>query len=151
MEQFETSKITNLLINEIDPLVHESKEDGFRFVERLVNDYTKGTNKFNKKGEALYGVYNQSNELVAVGGININPFTNDPNVGRLRRFYVKKAYRRNGVGSLLLKTIISNAKSSFNVVVLNTTEQADKFYTSHGFSKDTQYENTTHYMYLKKQ
>ncbi|MFC0273687.1 GNAT family N-acetyltransferase [Metabacillus herbersteinensis] len=64
-----------------------------------------------------------------MGGLNIDPFSNEPNIGRLRRFYVSREYRRNGLGSLLLKKIIYEAKNYFKVLVLQTdTEQADTSY-----------------------
>lgn len=128
----------------------QSKKEGFRFVERLVNDYKSGNNNFKNLGEALYGVFNTEGSMVAIGGNNIDPFSNEPNIGRLRRFYVSKEYRRNGLGSLLLKKIIVEANNYFKVLVLYTeTEQADIFYTSMGFLKGNLYPNSTHYMELK--
>jgi GNAT superfamily N-acetyltransferase len=57
-------------------------------------------------------------------------------IGRLRRFYVARNYRRTGIGSSLLQQIFRDAKNHFQVVVLNTdTLQADQFYCSHGFFK----------------
>ncbi|WP_412762903.1 GNAT family N-acetyltransferase [Priestia megaterium] len=38
-----------------------------------------------------------------MGGINKDPFSNEGEIGRLRRFYVSKDYRRNGLGRRLLK------------------------------------------------
>ncbi|MGA5691643.1 GNAT family N-acetyltransferase [Cytobacillus pseudoceanisediminis] len=97
------------------------------FLERLVNDYENGTNNFNKPGESLYGLYNKEGVLIAIGGLNIDPFSNDEKVGRLRRFYVSKDYRRNGLGRLLLTQIINDAKHFYKVLVLHTdTDQGDK-------------------------
>ncbi|HCX5354411.1 TPA: GNAT family N-acetyltransferase, partial [Escherichia coli] len=78
--------------------------------------------------------------LIAIGGLNIDPFSNEQKIGRLRRFYVSRDYRRNGLGRLLLKKIICDAKNYYKVLVLHTdTEQADNFYTSFGFSKENRY------------
>lgn len=49
MEKFEVRQINNLLDFDLTNLVKESKEDGFRFLERLVKDYKNGTNNFSKK------------------------------------------------------------------------------------------------------
>jgi len=53
---------------ELDRLVKQSKEEGFRFVERLINDYKNGSNTFNHFGEGLFGVFNEERVLVAIGG-----------------------------------------------------------------------------------
>ncbi|MGE7920020.1 GNAT family N-acetyltransferase [Viridibacillus sp. NPDC093762] len=147
MGKYEVKQINNLLNFDFDSLVKQSKEDGFRFVERLVNDYKNGSNTFNHFGECLFGVFNEEGLLVAIGGLNKDPFSNEHSIGRLRRFYVNKAYRRNGIGSLLVKRIIEKAKKYYKIMVLHTdTEQADKFYTSMGFLKENLYPNSSHYM-----
>ncbi|USK52554.1 GNAT family N-acetyltransferase [Bacillus sp. CMF12] len=149
MEEFKVRQIRSLYSIDLTHLVKESKEEGFRFLARLVNDYENGTNKFNKPGESLYGLFNKEAVLIAIGGLNIDPFSNDEKVGRLRRFYVSKDYRRNGLGKLLLNQIIYDAKHFYKVLVLHTdTEQGDKFYTSLGFSKENIYPNSTHYLSL---
>ncbi len=136
MEDFKVIKLKSLFHIDLTHLVKESKEEGFRFLERLVNDYENGTNKFNNHGESLYGLFNKEGVLIAIGGLNIDPFSNDEKVGRLRRFYVSNDYRRNGIGRLLLSQIIYDAKNFFKVLVLYTdTEQGDKFYNSLGFQR----------------
>ncbi|MCK0473243.1 GNAT family N-acetyltransferase [Halalkalibacter sp. APA_J-10(15)] len=149
MGKHEVKKIYNLLDFDLDRLVKQSKQDGFRFVERLINDYENGSNTFNNFGEVLFGVFNEEDVLVAIGGLNKDPYSNEKFIGRLRRFYVSKEYRRNGVGSLLVKKMIDEAKRYYNILVLHTdTEQADKFYTSLGFLKENLYPNSSHYMEL---
>lgn len=150
MGKYEVKQINNLLNFDLENLVKQSKEEGFRFVERLVNDYKNGSNTFNHFGEGIFGVFNEDSVLVAIGGLNKDPFSNEQYIGRLRRFYVSKEYRRNGIGSLLVKRIIYEAKRYYKILVLLTdTEQADKFYTSIGFSKGNLYSNSSHFMELK--
>lgn len=149
MREFAVKKIEKLMTNEITYLVQESKGAGFRFLEKLVNEYQDGTNTFNRYGESLFGVYNEKGILIAIGGLNIDPFSNNQKIGRLRRFYVANGYRRSGIGTLLLNTIISEATKYYNGLVLNTdTVQADMFYRSFGFSKSCKFPNSTHYLRL---
>ena len=149
MEGFKVKKIKDLLVIDSDQMVKESKDEGFRFIERLVNDYKNDSNTFHQLGESLYGVFNNEGVLVAIGGLNIDPFSTEETIGRLRRFYVLGDYRRNGLGSLLLERIISEAKDHYNVIVLHTdTEQADHFYQAFGFIKEARYPKTTHYFNL---
>lgn len=149
MAELEVREIEDLLAVDICHLIKESKDGGFRFLERLMNDYKDGTNTFSGLGELLVGVYNEYGAIIAIGGLNIDPFSDSQQIGRLRRFYVAKDYRRNGVGTVLLKDIVSKAKCYFDVLVLHTdTVKADNFYTAFGFAKDCKYLNTTHYLDL---
>ncbi|EJR55033.1 hypothetical protein IIM_01973 [Bacillus cereus VD107] len=134
----------------INHLVQESKEEGFNFLLKLINEYESQKNTFSKTGECLYGVF-RDDMLIGIGGLNQDPYTKDNKIGRLRRFYILKDYRRKGLGRILLERIISDAKIYFNIVVLRTdTEQGDRFYTSNGFVKGAMYVGTSHYLNLDK-
>ena len=149
MNEYEVKQIDDLFRIDMKRLMQQSKEEGFRFVERLVKEYESGTNTFNDCGEVLLGVFNEKGETVAIGGLNKDPFSIDPSIGRLRRFYVSNEYRRTGVGSLLVKRIMNEAKEYYKLLVLHTdTEQGADFYRSIGFLKGSLYPNSTHYMEL---
>ena len=95
-------------------------------------------------------MFNEEDVLVAIGGLNKDPFSNGQTIGRLRRFYVDKEYRRNGIGSLLVKRIIDEAKINYKVLVLHTdTEQANEFYCSIEFIKGNLYPNSSHFLEFK--
>ncbi|WP_318245838.1 GNAT family N-acetyltransferase [Bacillus tianshenii] len=139
--------IRNLDTVDLSLLLEESKKEGYRFLERLVHEYQAGTNTFKNPGECLYGVLDDKNVLLAIGGLNVDPYCGNQGVGRLRRFYVSAKYRRTGVGSNLLKAIISRARTHFKVLVLHTdTEQGDRFYLSQGFEKEELYPKSSHYI-----
>ncbi|MFS0594028.1 GNAT family N-acetyltransferase [Cytobacillus horneckiae] len=111
----------------IHHLIEESSEEGYHFLLRLLNEYISGINRFDKEGEGLYGVYKED-RLIAIGGINIDPYAFQSSIGRLRRFYVSK-----------------NARGGFKVIVLHTdTAGAADFYTSFGFIKSDRYPQSTH-------
>jgi GNAT superfamily N-acetyltransferase len=150
-ENVDIRKIVDLSKEELSTLLNESKEEGFRFVETLLEEHINGQNTFNKHGEVLYGVYDSNGLLIAIGGLNKDPYTNNNQIGRIRRFYVQKDYRRKGIGQLLVKQLLSHAKNYYSIVVLNTdTKQADNFYVSLGFIKQAKYPNSTHFLELKK-
>lgn len=147
MEKYEVKQIYNLLSLGLDSILKQSTEEGFRFVERLIVDYKNGSNLFNLTGEGLFGVFSEEDVLVAIGGLNKDPFSNEISVGRIRRVYVSKDYRRHGIGSLLITNIIVEAKRYYKTIVLHTdTEQGDRFYTSLGFSKRNLHPNSSHFM-----
>ncbi|SIQ66061.1 Acetyltransferase (GNAT) domain-containing protein [Bacillus cereus] len=150
MKDIHTQQIEDLMIYEHDYLVQESKDEGFNFLIKLISDYENKINIFNKTGECLYGIF-QGEKLIGIGGLNKDPYTENNRIGRMRRFYIAKEYRRKGVGKLLLVRILSEAKKYFNIVVLHTdTEQGDKFYTSSGFVKGIKYVGASHYLNLHK-
>jgi N-acetylglutamate synthase-like GNAT family acetyltransferase len=146
------NKIVDLYKVDISSLVEESKEEGFHFLERLVNEYKNGTNDFKKTSEALYGVFTDKGILVGIGGLNVDPYTTDEKVGRVRRFYISKNCRRKGIGQNLLNKIVNEAKKKFDILVLHTdTQQASQFYKSFGFVKESNYPKTTHFMKMNEE
>ncbi|HDR7659947.1 MULTISPECIES: GNAT family N-acetyltransferase [Bacillus] len=150
MKDIHIQQIEDLMIYEHDFLVQESKEEGFNFLIRLISEYENKINIFNKTGEYLYGIF-QGEKLIGIGGLNEDPYSENNKIGRVRRFYIAKEYRRKGLGRLLLVRIISDAKKHFNIVVLNTdTVQGDKFYTSSGFVKGIKFVGASHYLNLHK-
>lgn len=141
-------QIENLMKYEFKYLVQESKEEGVKFLKKLINEYENELNTFNKSGECLYGIF-QGEKLIGIGGLNADPYTENNKIGRLRRFYIAKDYRRIGLGKLLLNKLLSHAEKYFKVVVLHTdTKQGDVFYTANGFVKREVYKRSSHYKVL---
>lgn len=141
-------QIENLMKYEFKYLVQESKEEGFNFLKKLINEYENKLNTFNKTGECLYGIF-QGEKLIGIGGLNEDPYTENNKIGRLRRFYISKDYRRIGLGKSLLNKLLSHAEKNFKVVVLHTdTKQGDAFYSANGFVKRQVYKGSSHYKVL---
>ncbi len=105
-------QIENLMKYEFKYLVQESKEEGFNFLKKLINEYENKLNTFNKTGECLYGIF-QGEKLIGIGGLNEDPYTENNKIGRLRRFYISKDYRRIGLGKSLLNKLLSHAEKEF--------------------------------------
>ncbi|TCJ82057.1 UNVERIFIED_ORG: acetyltransferase (GNAT) family protein [Bacillus cereus] len=136
------------MIYEHDYLVQESKEEGFNFLVKLISEYENKINIFYKTGECLYGIF-QGEKLIGIGGINEDPYTENKKIGRLRRFYISKDYRRIGLGNLLLNRVLFHAEKYFKVVVLHTdTKQGNAFYTANGFVKGEFYKGSSHFKVL---
>lgn len=148
LKDMHIQQIENLMKYEFKYLVQESKEEGFKFLKKLINEYENELNTFNKSGECLYGIF-QGEKLIGIGGLNADPYTENNKIGRLRRFYIAKYYRRIGLGKLLLNKLLSHAEKYFKVVVLHTdTKQGDVFYTANGFVKREVYKGFSHYKVL---
>ena len=146
---FKVQRIEDLKKVDVSQLVTESEEEGYRFLSRLVHDYEDGSNTFNKDGEALFGVWDGPEQLVAIGGINQNPYTNNKEEARLRRFYTLQSARRQGVGSQLLSGLKNHAKGSFKEISCKTeSAKADAFYRYNGFEAVHESPDTTHVLKL---
>lgn len=142
-------RIERISPNEVNlqPLRDEAARDGFRFLERLAADWADGTNRFDRQGEKLLGAYS-GERLIAVGGLNREPYDPVPRAARLRHLYVLRAYRRHGVAKTIVKRLLENAGIDFSAVRLRAdTPEAAVFYEKIGF-KRVPLDAATHQMTL---
>src|SRR5690242_20146930 len=88
----------------VDTLRAEARAEGFRQVERLATDWEACTTRFDRTGEALVAA-RINGVLAGIGGLTIEPVV--PNALRMRRFYVRLAFRHNGVGRHLVAALLA--------------------------------------------
>lgn len=81
-------------------LADEARAEGYRFVDRLHGDWISGNNRFNAGGERLLGLVAQDG-LLAIGGLNIDPYAAASGTGRLRHLYVRPRWRARVSASIL--------------------------------------------------
>jgi GNAT superfamily N-acetyltransferase len=144
----EINQLNQLPIEALQPLLKESQDQGFEFVDRLLKEYVAGTNRFNRHGEALFGVYSDR-QLIAVGGLNRDPYLPGTNTGRVRHVYVLAAWRRRGIGKILVQRIVAEARLHFRRLTLRTLDaQADAFYRAIGFQPSGAIKDASHIMDL---
>jgi GNAT superfamily N-acetyltransferase len=137
-------RLTTLDLAQMERLLVESQREGFRFLARLRDEWSSGANRFDKPGEALFGLFD-GRELVGIGGVN----RLDGLTGRIRRFYILPSHRRQGLGGCLLRHILNYAANHFRYVVLRTdTESGDCFYRACGFTRIRDSRDPTHRMQL---
>lgn len=121
-----------------------SQEEGYQFLVRLEQEWLSGKNQFNQPGEGLFKI-SVHKEIVGIGGINQDPYSNNKQVGRIRRFYVHPSWRKKGIGTVLLNHIIDTKGRKFSVIQLRTdTEIGRKFYERNGFVKVSGHTEFTH-------
>jgi GNAT superfamily N-acetyltransferase len=85
----------------------------------LAAEWRSGANRFDKPGEAFCGVF-RAGALVAIGGLNADPYLPDPGTGRLRHVYVRPVWRRRGFGEAVTRHLLSLAQPRFRRVRLRT-------------------------------
>jgi len=145
------------LPEQIQSLVLASKKEGFNFIQRLVEEFQLGTNRFNRHGEFLLVAFD-GNKLVACGGLNIQ-FSEDAEtnqkpshqhkIGRVRRFYVLPEYRRSGVARSLLQELEKKAKPQFSALCLHTDiTHAAQFYQKQNYVFVENHPNYNYFKYL---
>ncbi len=128
----------------IELLQTDARSEGYQFIERLVTEWASGENRFDAPGEILCGHIAQEG-LVAVGGLNRDPFAGRPEIGRIRRIYVRPAWRNQGLASALVTTLIDHARQSFRCVRLRAENpNAARLYERLGFSAQADEPNATH-------
>lgn len=112
----------------------EAEGENFKFIRRLVSDWHSGLNRFSEFGECLMGAF-EGDRLIAIGGLNIDPYITSADTGRLRHLYVNNAFRRQRIGGALVDRLLAHAKGRFHIVRLRTdTSIAAAFYIRRGFS-----------------
>lgn len=145
----QVQKIHQLSLACLTDLVRESQDSDFRAMERLVDEWNSSVNQFNRAGEALF-VAKWMNHSVGICGLNIDPYAATPTTGRIRRLYVLRAYRRQGIGRALIERVIAEAGLSFDRLHVRTdSEIADRFYLSLGFTPCFSNRYVTHCLSLK--
>ena len=117
----------------IDSLQAEALAEGYDFIQTLVEQWANAENRFNAPGEILCGHLDQG-LLVAVGGLNCDPFAGSPDMGRIRRVYVRPAWRNKGIGRALVISLIDQARTHFRCVRLRAENaEAARLYERIGF------------------
>ena len=116
-------------------LVADAEATGARFIRRLVSEWHDGSNRFDRRGEALFGAW-LDNRLAGVCGLNIDPYAGDDRIGRVRHLYVVSAVRSLGVGRSLVGHVVDAARGRFTALRLRTTNPlAARVYEALGFGR----------------
>jgi GNAT superfamily N-acetyltransferase len=123
-----------LPISGLERLQSEAREEGYNFIDTLVEQWANAENRFDAPGEALCGHLDQG-LLVAVGGLNVDPFAGRPDMGRIRRVYVRHDWRNQGIGRALVRALVDSARNHFTCVRLRAVNTgAARLYERLGFA-----------------
>jgi ribosomal protein S18 acetylase RimI-like enzyme len=129
-------------------LVAESERQGFRFVRRLVDEWTDGVARFDRPGEVLFAA-RSGGDVIGVCGLTVDPYEHDPRVGRVRHLYVLVSHRRAGVGEHLVADVVDTARRHFDRLHLRTTSPAAaRLYERLGFRPTRSASHRTHTLTL---
>ena len=132
-----------------DRLKDESRLEGYWMLVRLADGWASGRNKFLKRGEALFGAWHGA-ELAGVCGLNIDPYVEGRDQGRVRHLFVSAPHRRAGLGRMLVETVIDRARRYFTVLNTRAPPESFGFYERLGFQRVEGEEFVTHRMVFGK-
>ena len=116
-----------------DVLRAAARAEGYRHIERLADEWIAGTVRFDGEGEALMAA-TLAGQLAGIGGITIDPV--QPETLRMRRFYVRAAFRRNRIGRALAESLLVRAHRFGRKVTVNAGVGSEPFWQSLGFVAD---------------
>ena len=128
--------------------MEDSERAGLRFVRALVDEWANGSNRFHRPREAFFAAW-LNDALGGICGLNIDPYTTTPAVGRVRHLYVLSTSRGRGVGAELMRTTIAQARETFTTLRLSTSNPtAARLYERCGFRATTREPKCTHLLPL---
>ena len=141
----ETEAVVEDLPTGFDALRAEARAQGFRQVERLAADWEARTTRFDREGEALIAA-RVNGVLAGIGGLTIEPVV--PDALRMRRFYVRSAFRRSGVGRQLTTALLARVHDD-RLITVNAAPASIPFWEAVGFTPDAR-DGHTHILNRKE-
>ena len=142
--EFEIKKIFEYNLDSLESLASEAQSEGYGFVQKTIDEWKNDVNNFSKQGEILFGIF-ISNICIGIGGLNVDPYIDDPRTGRIRHLYISQQHRNQGFAKLLMKKIMNVAINHFDKLrLLTTNPMAASLYESFGFVKTTSGVNVSH-------
>ncbi|MBD3340546.1 MAG: GNAT family N-acetyltransferase [Candidatus Lokiarchaeota archaeon] len=135
----------------IEELIHESENEGYRFLSKMFSQWNSRENQFQKENEKAI-IFRENNKVIAIGGINEEPYLKRKDFGRLRGVYVLPSFRRKHVGKEIVKHLIDFGNKYYKAITLRVPDniEAYPFYESIGFEMTNEYESVTHIKWIKK-
>ena len=140
MAEVQVTRVTSLP-EEFAALRAEAAAEGYNHIETLWAQWQDGSKRFDRPGELL-AVARIGGELAGIGGIT-EDFV-EPACLRMRRFYVRPAYRRHGVGRAIAGFVLAEALPlGRQIVLFAESPEAGAFWQAMGFVP-VEREKTTH-------
>jgi GNAT superfamily N-acetyltransferase len=147
-EELIIMRLDDLAYDRLAEMLAESEASGYRFLRRVVDEWSRGDSRFSHPGEALLVAESQG-RWVGICGLNIDPYLDDPRIGRLRNVYVLAEWRRCGIGRRLVQEAVSRAHGQFDRLRLRAEEAGPaRLYESLGFCRFHDIPGCTHIMDL---
>jgi GNAT superfamily N-acetyltransferase len=114
----------------------EAEAENFHHMARLAEEWETRSQRFQFEGEGLFAAL-LNDRLMGVGGVTRDPVLPPDQALRVRRLYVRREGRRQGVGRALVHRIARQAFLHAPAVVTNArTPPAARFFEALGFAAE---------------
>jgi len=129
-------RIIDDLPDGFDSLLADAASEGVGNMALLAQGWAGGDQRFDGDGEALLGAL-LAGELAGIGGLSVETAAAEP-ARRVRRFYVRPAFRRQDVGRTLASALVQEALDQVDLLTCNAAASpaAGPFWEAQGFSPD---------------
>lgn len=129
---------------ECEILERESIGEGQLFLARFFAAWRAGAERPEPPDAILWMAY-RGEEIAAIGGISLDPYQSDPQVGRLRHIYVRAQFRRLGIAREIVARSLAFGTSRYRSIRLKTDNpRAAQLYQEIGFGRVEGVERVTH-------
>ena len=134
-------RIFDDLPEDFDALAAEASGEGVRNMALLANGWAtkqeRAGARFQDDGEALLAAF-LAGTLAGVGGLSVETDATEP-ARRLRRFFVRPMFRRQGVATALASALVHEGLDSVGLLTVNAAASpaAGPFWEAQGFVADT--------------
>lgn len=123
--------VTGTLPQQVHSLAIEARREGYRFLDRLIDEWSDDSNRFDRNGECLLMVF-IGKVPAGIGGL-----TTEPRIAgalRIRRFYIHPSARGQGIGRMLADMLIDRARQATTLLTVHSgSEDASAFWQALGF------------------
>jgi GNAT superfamily N-acetyltransferase len=126
-------RIVDELPADFEAMRAEARAEGHGMLDTLAAEWAARTTRFDRAGEALLAAY-VGGGLAGIGGLTVEPVV--PGAFRMRRFYVRAAFRRSGIGRTLALTLFEHAPCAATLVTANAAVGSERFWRALGFAPD---------------
>jgi GNAT superfamily N-acetyltransferase len=127
------TRVECLPLDRFSEMLVEGEAAGYHFLRRVADEWERGVNRFSRPGEALL-VAERGGRWAGICGLSIDPYLDDPRIGRVRNVYVLAACRGAGIGRRLVEEAIALARGRFDRLRLRGEEAGPaRLYESLGF------------------
>jgi len=132
--------VIDFLPDGFEMLRGEALAEGWNHIERLVAEWSSGEQRFRQPDEFLLVGF-AGDAVAGVGGLTVDPVV--ATALRMRRFYVRAAFRRTGIGRALALRLLDRAHQASRPVTVHAGPGSAPFWEALGFNEDVR-EGRTH-------
>jgi GNAT superfamily N-acetyltransferase len=119
-----------------EALRRDALGEGWHHLERLAEEWNRGTARYDADGEALLAAF-EHGIVASIGAVCIEPNPADGPARRLRRFYVGLRFRRRGIGRTLATALMQQGSSAAPLLTVHAGKpESALFWESLGFRPD---------------